>query len=164
MKTIVICLLAGSVLVIDGQTQPKAGPPLAPVAQLTPPSEKPSAGLAHINESGRLVLKFWTMRHERVVATRVLRNGKEVEEKVVFYQPVNAWRESEYNVQDLQYLGSDGKYVEAKLVPILLKKEQPVLYVFGDARIDPLFLKVLKKGVLILILNPRRGPGPVPKP
>lgn len=165
MKTIVACLLAGSFLIIDTHAQPKAGPPpLVPVAQLAPPSERPAAGLARINDDGRLVLRFWTVRHERVVATRIVRNGKEVEEKVVFYRPVNAWQESEYNVQDLRYLRSDGKYVEAKLIPFLLKEEKPVLYVFGDAPIDPLFLKVLRKDTLILILRPRPGPGEAPKP
>ncbi|MGE3809039.1 MAG: hypothetical protein AB7K24_30620 [Gemmataceae bacterium] len=163
MKAIGACLLVSMFLSLNAGAQPKAERPLLPVSQLTVP-EKPSAGLARLNPMGKLILKFWGVRHERVIATRILRNGKEVEEKVVFYQPVEGWQETLHDLDDVRILRSDGTDVEKKLVGFLLKTEQPVLYVIGDGKIDPAFLKVIKKETLILILSPQRTQLPAPMP
>jgi hypothetical protein len=166
MKSIGACVLASMFFTIDAGADPgKAGDgrPLAPVAQL-PMADKPSAGLVRLNPAGQVVLKFWSVRHERVVATRVIRDGKEIDEKVVFYQPVAGWQETLLDIDDIRLLRSDGTDIEKKSIGFLLKSEQPVLYTIGEARLDPTYFKIIKKETLILILNPQRVPVPVPAP
>ncbi|MHB1424352.1 MAG: hypothetical protein ACYC3I_14355 [Gemmataceae bacterium] len=87
-----------------------------------------------------------------MTATRILRDGKEVEEKHTFYEAVAGWEDYVYEPKDIKLLGSDGKPLDKKMLPELLKKERPVLYAYGDGKIDSTFLKVIKEGTPILVL------------
>ena len=123
------------------------------------PSSAPAA-MARLNKKGQVVFKFWTTRYVPVTATRVLRDGKEVKEKHTFYETVSGLEDKAYDLKDIKLLGSDGKPLDKKMLPELLKKERPVLYIYGDDKIDSTFLKVIKEGTPILILPLPLVPGP----
>jgi len=112
----------------------------------------PSATMARLNKKGQVVLKFQRTQFVPVTVTRVLRDGKEVKEKHTIYEEVTAWEDQAYDTKDIKLLGSDGKPLDKKMLPELLKKERPVLYMYGDGEIDSTFLKVIKEGTPIIVL------------
>lgn len=117
--------------------------------------------MARLNEEGKVVLKFQTTRSVPLTATRVLREGKEVEEKHTFYTWETSWVDQTYDPKDIKLLGSDGNPLDKKKLPELLKKERPVLILYGDGKLESTFSKVIKKvikeGTPILVL-PFQGP------
>jgi hypothetical protein len=113
---------------------------------------QPSATMARLNKRGQVVLKFWKARWVPMTATRVIRDGKEVNEKHSFFEFVGGWTHQTYDLKDIKLLGSDGKPLDKKMLPELLKKERPVLYIHGVDKIDPTFLKVIKEGTPIFVL------------
>ncbi len=118
------------------------------------PSSAPHiwATMAWLNKKGQVVLKCPTFQNVPVTATRVLRDGKEVEEKHTFYEAVTGWEYQTYDPNDIKLLGSDGRPLDKKILPELLKKARPVLYMYGDNKIDSTFLKVIKEETPILLL------------
>lgn len=159
MKRIVFVIVIGTILATGlcaDTPPPDVAQPLAPPAFLGPPLQV-SATMARLNKKGQVVLKFQATRYVPVTATRVLREGKEVEEKHTFYETVTGWEDQTYDLKDIKLLGSDGKPLDKKTLPELLKKERPILLMYGEGKIDSTFLKVIKEGTPILVL-PFQGP------
>jgi hypothetical protein len=127
------------------------GPPPFPLLQLL-------ATMARLNKKGQVVLKFKVTRSVPVTATHVLRDGKEVKEKHTFYEWVTYWEDQTYDPKDIKLLDSNGKPLDKKVLPELLKKERLVLLLYGDDKIDSALLKVIKEGTPILVLPPYQGP------
>lgn len=130
---------------------------LPPVQQAEWPAWPPFqiwGAMARLNKNGQVVLKFQKSRSVPVTVTRVLRDGKEVKEKHTFYETVNGWEDQAYDPKDIKLLDSDGKPLDKKELPELLKKERPLLILYGDDKIDSTFLKVIKEGTPILVLPP----------
>lgn len=161
MKRMVFVAILG-VMVTTGLSAdtPPPGVPLAPTqvqGSLVPVPLAYSATMARLNKKGQIVLKVQITRYVPLTATRVLRDGKEVEEKHTIYEPVTRWEDQTYDPKDIKLLGSDGKPLDKKKLLELLKKERPVLCIYGESEIDSTFLKVIKEGTPILVF-PVQGP------
>ncbi len=141
-----------------GETDPP--PPEQAGSRLGPPSQFLWATMARLNKKGQVVLRFQITRFVPITATRVLRDGKEVEEKHTFSEPVTRWEDQVYDPKDIKLLGSDGKPLDKKMLPELLKNERPVVLMYGDDKIDSTLLKVIKEGTPILILPASYPEGP----
>jgi hypothetical protein len=134
-------------------------PPPAPeqAGALGAPPPSYSAAIARLNKKAHVVIRFQVTRSVPLTATRVLRDGKEVKEKHTFYEWVTGWEDLAYDPKDIKLLGSDGKPLDKKMLPELLKKERPVVFTYGESEVDGTFLKVIKEGTPILV-PPWPGP------
>ncbi len=152
MKRMLFVAILGAIvatgLCADTPSAPKPPPPFPVLSE----SWNLSAAMARLNKKGQLVLKIWTSRYVSLTATRIIRDGKEVEEKHTFYETVEGWEDQTYDAKEIKLIGSDGKPLDKKRLPELLKKERPVLYGYGEGKIDTVFLKVIKEGTPIIFL------------
>jgi len=160
MKRLLFVAILGTILTtgLCAETPPPA-PGYTPIPVGSPEPSSASAAMARLNKKGQIVFKFWTTRYVPVTATRILRDGKEVKEKHTFYELVGAWEDKAYDLKDIKLLGSDGKPLDIKMLPEILKKERPVLYMYGEEKIDSTFLKVVKEGTPIFLLPLPAGAG-----
>jgi hypothetical protein len=153
MKRLLFVAILGTILTtgLCAETPPPA-PGYTPVPLGPSLPSSASAAMARLNKKGQVVFNIWTTRAVPVTATRILRDGKEVKEKHTFYEEVSGWEDQAIDPKDIKLLGSDGKPLDKKMLPELLKKERPVLYMYGDDKIDSTFLKVIKEGTPIFLL------------
>jgi hypothetical protein len=154
MKRMFIVIIFGIFMATGmcADTPPNTEGPSAP--RLASPNWPPSqfwVTMARLNEEGKVFLEFQTTRSVPLTATRVLRDGKEVKEKHTFYTWETSWVDQTYDPKDIKLLGSDGKPLDKKKFPEILKKERPVVILYDD-KIDSTFLKVIKEGTPILVL------------
>jgi RNA polymerase sigma factor (sigma-70 family) len=72
--------------------------------------------------------------------------------------PATGVRESSYDLNEVQVLDTNGKKVSKKELAKRLKDETVAVAAFGGHPVDPLHLRVLKEGTLVLVLPaPMKG-------
>lgn len=156
-----VCVAVVGIFLATGLSADTPPPPAQALEQpLGPPPLPPLqlyVTMARLNKKGQIVLKFQITRYVPVTATRILRDGKEVKEKHTFYETVTGWEDQAYDPNDIKLLDTDGRPLDKKTLPELLKKEQPAPFMYGEGKIDSTFLKVIKEGTPILVL-PFQGP------
>jgi len=151
-----LALLAGTVPAEEKEKPPAPAPP-------------PALAIVSLDKEGRFVMPMIMPVNVPVqVQEPVTRNGKtEVITQTVyrteFQQVVQKWDARNFHVYD-----TTGKEILFAQLPGLLANPTPVLISYQGPKMDPLYLKVVKEGTLILV-PPKPAPGlppeaPVPVP
>jgi RNA polymerase sigma factor (sigma-70 family) len=123
-----------------------------------PTGPAPHQTLAYIAKEGVLLI--------RVPAT-TYREAKFTDPDGVehtYYHPVMTWKQRPIDDKDVEVYGTDGKKIDAKKWHDLLKKETPVLVSSDGRKVDPLHLRLIKEGTLILVLPPAGVEKGIPTP
>ena len=89
--------------------------------------------------------------------------GAKREQPVTYYVPVTRSQDIFYALNNVEVFGTDGKKVNRKEAARLLAKDRPILVSADGRPVDPLYLKVVKEGTLILVLLPATATTPTPR-
>jgi RNA polymerase sigma factor (sigma-70 family) len=124
-----------------------------------PTGPAPYQVLARMDKDGKLVVRSFVHYYEQVPA--ITPEGQKVMTKRLTRGIVTKTYAKGFKVTDTR-----GKPVAAKTLRQLLRKEKPVLASADGKAVDPLHLRLVKDGTLILILPVPRGKAapPVPLP
>jgi hypothetical protein len=132
MNRLVLAILAAVVL-------PPALRADAELEELLKQPISPAVRLARITKEGKVALKSWMTHWLELKGGRVA--------------PQVAEEDEVFDLRELKVRDIAGKELDRKQLPKLLERERPVLVVCdGPGRIDPVFLKVIKEGTLILVI------------
>jgi hypothetical protein len=127
-----------------------------------PPQPPPVTGLAVIDEQGRLHL--CEVASVLVpVQEPVQTDAKGGAQFVTRYAAVTQISESLLDPAVTPVYGTDGKRIDAKKLPELLRKEIPVLVAKDGKMVDPFHLRLIKEGSLIVV-PPVTPPALLPRP
>src|SRR5262249_20686110 len=123
-----------------------AAPPATMLAASTRAGEEPAAprglppriALARVDEKGQLTLKETVTEYApQQRAGTVVQDGKTITTVSTVLVPVTTVRLRSADLKDVQAYGADGKQIDAKKLPQLLRKETPVLMSADGQRVDP---------------------------
>jgi hypothetical protein len=114
-----------------------------------PPQPPPVTGLAVIDEQGRLRLSE-VAAVMLPVEESVQRDAHGGADFVTRYAAVTQITESLLDHAATPVYGTDGKRIDAKKLPELLRKEIAVLIAKDGKMVDPFYLRLIKEGSLIV--------------
>ncbi len=84
---------------------------------------------------------------------------------VTSYERTETWLSVNYAIEEVKTYDTRGKEVERKKLPGLLKGETLVLVSATGQPVDPLYLRLVKEGTLVIVLPvPIVPPPPAPPP
>jgi hypothetical protein len=142
-----------------------------------PVSRQPVQVLARLDSEGKLVVKTAIKTIRRVGAADGSPNlpsadsaapeagaAKEVDGDVVRSKAVTTLRSQTYDLDDVQVLDTMGAKVNRQELAKLLKEQRVAMAVFAGEPVDPLHLRVLKDGTLILVLPGSKASGDTTNP
>jgi hypothetical protein len=123
----------------------------APVPDVVPlPTTSPPVQcLVSLEGEGRIVLVNSVIEYRKETLTREV-GGKLVSENVLV--PVVTFRTQKYALKDVQVFDTQGKPVDEKKLPELLRERTPALVSADGKKVDPLHLRIVKDGTLVLVV------------
>jgi TIGR03009 family protein len=130
----------------------------------SPSSPMPVNVLAKMDKDGQIIFR-WPITYYEPKTAWVKRGADETDQPVTTYVATTREESRALDVAQVRVVGTDGKRIEAKALPGLLRKEIPVLVSHGGMKIDPMYLRVVKEDTLIFILPLEPAPAvPAPRP
>jgi TIGR03009 family protein len=130
----------------------------------SPSSPMPVNVLAKMDKDSRVIFR-WPITYYEPKTAWVKRGADETDQSVTTYVAMTREESRALDVAQVRVVGTDGKRIEAKALPGLLRKEIPVLVSYGGMKIDPMYLRVVKEDTLIFILPLEPAPAvPAPRP
>jgi hypothetical protein len=122
-----------------------------------PQGPAPVQVLVRLGRKGQLAVRTATTKYRAVQALDGAGN------KVTVYLPEAGTTTRSYDLDEVRIYDTAGKKMESKALPGLLTKEIPALASADGKKVDPLHLRLIKEGTLILILpeTKLRPPAPV---
>jgi RNA polymerase sigma factor (sigma-70 family) len=149
----------------QAKAEPRPIPPAIPVAgqavggsaHISAPSTVPPVtGFAVIDMEGHLLLRELGTTYAH--GQRVQRKGTEGEDKELVYVPVVQLVTRSLDPAETPVYGMDGRRIDPKRLPELLRKETPVLVSQDGKMVDPFHLQLVKEGSLIVVPPLRPAP------
>jgi hypothetical protein len=137
---------------------------LLPGVSIRPPEEKPRLpdGPAPFQALARVDRGLIVVRTKvRATSPIIGIHGSRWSGKVVGYEICSPTRTRSYKIKKVRIYDTEGRKVKPKALPKLLRKTTPVLVSTDGKKVDPLHLRLVREGTLILILP---QPKPRPKP
>jgi hypothetical protein len=135
------------------------GAPTGDVLPL-PTTPPPVQCLVSLDKDGRIVLVGSVTEYKPVVEERKQPDGKTVTRTALV--PVVTFRTQKYALKDVQAFDTQGKPVDAKKLPELLRERVPALVSADGNKVDPLHLRIVKDGTLVFVV-PGWQSRPVPE-
>src|SRR5262245_53151260 len=113
----------------------------------TPP---PVQCLVSLDKEGRIVLVGSVTEYRRETREVRMPDGSAVTEALIV--PFVRFRTHLVAVKDVQVFDTQGKAVDAAKLPELLKERVPALVSADGRKVDPLHLRIVKEGTLVLVV------------
>jgi hypothetical protein len=154
----------------QAKTEPKPLPP--PPARIAdggaggltvPPGVPPVTGVAVMDKKGRIALLELVTVYVPV-SRPVKREGKDDADMVTSYAHVAQPMTRLLDPAETPVYGTEGKRIDPKKLPELLRTETAVLVSRDGKMVDPFHLRLIKEGTLIVVPPPATAAAPVPAP
>jgi hypothetical protein len=132
-----------------------------------PTSPQPLQVLAHIDDGGNVIIRHlvpeWRQEtRERTVPTP---NGEERKVQYTVTVPVFRQVEMRFEGKKVQFYNTDGEKIDAEKAAEQLKQDAPILLSADGRKVDPFYLRIIKKGTLVVLAPPPPArPVPAPQP
>jgi RNA polymerase sigma factor (sigma-70 family) len=126
-----------------------------------PSAPPPSTVLARVDKNGVLIVRRPVATY-RPTQSIVKRPGQD-DQIVTTYELIMGEQEKEFELSQVQVVGTNGKPLTPEMVRALLEKERPVLVSADGKPVDPFYLQVIKENTPILVL-PEEAPVVPPVP
>jgi hypothetical protein len=111
-----------------------------------PNSRQPHHALARMDKDGAIILQA------KVISYRDEQREKAGGRIYIVRVPFEEIRESRSSSKGLQVFRADGKTVDPKDLPELLRKETHILVsAINGAKVDPFYLQIVKEDTLVLV-------------
>jgi hypothetical protein len=112
-----------------------------------PTGPAPVQMIAWIDEDGEVILQ------QKISSYRLV-SKLQGDNQVTYYEPVGVKKLTAYDVKLVKAFDTAGKPVAAAELPKALGKKQPVLVSADGRKVDPLHLRLIKDGTLVLVVDP----------
>jgi hypothetical protein len=119
--------------------------------------------IAEVDQDGGPYIEIWALRQVPETRTVAVKVGDRVVNRTeTVLVPVYEKRRVALDAKDVQVFGSDGKRIKAKDVRALLKKSTAVFVSADGKEVDPLYLRLVREGGLVVVAQALVGVAPPP--
>lgn len=123
----------------------------APVSDVSLPTTPPPVQcLVSLDKDGQVVLVGSVTEYKPVQREKKQPDGSTRTETALV--PVVSFRTQKYALKDVQVFDTQGKPVDAKKLPELLRERVPALVSADGNKVDPLHLRIVKDDTLVLVV------------
>jgi RNA polymerase sigma factor (sigma-70 family) len=120
-----------------------------------PTGPAPVQMIAWVDEDGEVIIQ------QKVTTYRMVQKSQG-DVQVAYYEPVGIKKLTAYEAKLVKVFDTAGKPVAATDLPRVLGKKQPVLVSADGRKVDPLHLRLIKDGTLVVVIEPSHQLPPPP--